>query len=58
MSALIDLKAAGAQLRDLSYVLCTQPNVKDHRAAALDRCEAEIALVAGSGASPCWAVIS
>jgi|GEM_PF-4751775 hypothetical protein len=33
------------------------PNVKDHRAGGIDYCEAGIALVAGSGASPCWAII-
>ena len=33
------------------------PNVKDHRAGGIDGGEAGIALVAGSGASPCWAII-
>jgi hypothetical protein len=28
-------------------------NVKDHRAGGIDGCEAETAIVAGSGASPC-----
>ena len=31
------------------------PNVRGHRAGGIDGCEAEVALIAGSGASPCWA---
>ena len=31
------------------------PNVKDHRAGGIKCYEAVLTLIAGSGASPCWA---
>jgi hypothetical protein len=36
-------------------IFLVPPNVRDHRAGGMDGFEAESALVAGSGASPCWA---
>ena len=45
----------GAIIRQHGLFIDDPPNVKDHRAGGIKCCETGIALVAGSGASPCWA---